>query len=193
MIWCKRLYRTTSFNTVLVLADQPPVNLLVEEATERYKIAKSKNSNWLGGEVGPGQLKEAKRELKIQLYSRWTREVDEMNLKDLRRVVLNGRIAPIVRSHILNFHSSQLLSRHGSFNFYLHHINRNPDDVCPFNDERETPGHILTECSGHHGLRTELRLTAKELEVSNWPFADLETASRIAKFAQLAILARNKQ
>lgn len=142
-------------------------------------------------ELKPYTLSEAKKAMKVKLYEKWTEEIGQCDLKRLQPIVLNGRIAPVIREFMLNFFTAQLLSGHGSFNSFLHKIKRSDTDQCPFGDGRETPEHILTECSGNNSFRLSLGLTNSDLELANWPFADPSTATKIAMFVELAFKSRN--
>lgn len=138
----------------------------------------------------PYTMQEAMRTIKIELYTRWTNEIEQTELKRLRLVVLNGKIAPVVRSHMLNFYSNQLLSGHGGFNSFLYKIRKSETEDCPFGDGRESPEHILLDCCGYNELRLQLKLSSADLDVCNWPTTDPNTATNVAVFAELAFKSR---
>lgn len=208
LVWYRRLYRTTSYVSALVLSDQPPINVLVEFAEDSYRIKKRGHSKWLNHDVEYGEgvtglprarmveelapytQDKAKKAIRTELFRRWATEIDRMNLKRLRPIVFNGRLSPVARDNILNFYSTQLLSGHGGFNSFLHYIKKSPTDQCPYGDGRETPEHILVECIGHADLRRSLALSIDDLNIEKWGTTDPRTAANIAKFAEQAVVAR---
>lgn len=139
-------YRTVSKGAVLVLARVPPVDLL---AVEREEIHRGKKEKTIG---------EAKWIARTSLLERWQKRWDEEKNGRWTHRLLPSISDWVNRKHgELNYHLTQALSGHGSFNAYLYKFKRKDSPKCDqCSNPKDDAEHTIFYCEAWRGQRQDL-------------------------------------
>lgn len=169
-------YRTVSAEAAFVLAGVPPLDLLVQERSDRHA----------------GMDKTQAREAMLACWQeRWT---------NCQKGAWTRRLIPDVvrwigRNHgELDFYLTQFLSGHGDFQAYLCRMHLSNTSDCRYCGEEDTPDHTVLECDRWYQLRRTYLLELGDTTMDNFVDVMLESARKweLVKGMVREILSRKK-
>ena len=142
LIWTCSAYCTVSKEQALLLANEPPISLIVKKATSLHQT-KMRNSSNLP-------------EMRKKHEQRILEAMDNLQTGALIRSVSLQSEAD--RGELVNYWTSQFLTGHGAFRGYLHRFGLAESPICRFCmlGAVETPNHILFICEQFDDIRAEL-------------------------------------
>lgn len=140
-------YRTLSTEAAVLLADTPPIDLLIEERTELYRRGK-----------------EERKRLRTEIIDRWQERWDNLEGKAAWTKELIPDVRPwIHRKHgEINYHLTQMLTGHGCFKAYLNKFGRAENGDCWYCGANDTARHTFFECDRWIEIRTRAEILIGE-------------------------------
>lgn len=129
-------YRTAPTEAILVVAEQPPVDLLVGEIDEIYNADKE-------------QKKQVRKEARLRTLQTWQHRWDENENEECK---WTKKLIPDIENWInrkhgdVNFFLTQALTGHGSFRAFTRYIGKTDDDECIYCGESDTALHTIFHC-----------------------------------------------
>ena len=179
-------YRTTSTDSLQVVAGQLPLDLEVQWSAVVKDFKSGRLTEAEKGERRESILDEWQTRWSGSEKGRWTFGL----LPDVRE-----RLSiPMVLDH----YTVQFLTGHGDFNDKLHSLRLVRSARCRCRAEAETVEHVLFRCERHEEIRERLRETLGD-DGGAWPCAPsefLKSRKRfeaLAKFARAAIVAKQDE
>lgn len=147
-------FRTISYEAATVIAGVIPICLQVEEDARCYERTRAGT---------PLTTKQIRAEERLATFSSWLSDWENTRVGGTRFTRWTHRVLPDIpqwqtRKHgEVNFHLCQVLSGHGFFRQYLHHMGftSSPDCTHCFGEE-ETAEHAMFTCPRFDGVRNEL-------------------------------------
>lgn len=146
---CIRGYRTISADAAAVLANSPPIDLLVTYRSLVYHVARGQVPPVFGPFkpiLGVDPADPIPQEWKTTIQDEW-----EKRWKNSDAGSWTHELFPTVRCRQrtelrLNFWLTQALSGHGVFGSYLFALRRRPSQACRCGAPEETPSHVFRFC-----------------------------------------------
>lgn len=170
LIRCTRAYRTISTSAAPVLAGVQRITDLVELAILRYHHRKGKSCVIDYTRYGPikGTLKEEAERLQTHQMNRWQESWDN-DSKGRTTYEFFPNLRDRMEATWINpdYHTSQLITGHGNFNWKLRKLGLKESSGCRCG-RVETSKHVTIHCTLLRELRRELQ-RAVENEEGTWP------------------------
>jgi hypothetical protein len=148
LIWCTSSYHSVSNNCLLVLADQPDINIEMSELLNRFHCSRSSN-----GLLSKPQLR---KQMWERIDERRFEHVSKMQLHpNIKGMLKEGRISQNFLMHI-DYWSTQLITGHGGLNAYLYKIGKAACSCCPCdNTSQQDNTHVIFDCKLVDKVRTK--------------------------------------
>ena len=153
-----RAHRTISYWASTVLANRPPLRLVIECRNWLYRFKNRKTLVW-GSNSRTGCSSQDKKELEtlfdIKIHAIWQHEWENCGVSTWTREVV-PRVPDMGCSVIkVNFYLSQGLTEHGAFGTYLKSIRKLPNDTCRCGRNKQSAAHVFKEWSRYNEGRPE--------------------------------------
>lgn len=153
-----RAYRTVSCEAACVLAGTPPWDFEAEVLASVYDL--SARVRQLGGRAMPEEVRRWRKAAQRVTFAKWRERLESPNSGHLTIAAIRPVLKRWVdRKHgALSFRMVQVLSGHGCFGKYLHHIaGREPTAEChQCGAPEDTARHTLVDCAGWAQERAQL-------------------------------------
>lgn len=150
-------YRTVSGKALQVITGTVPIDLLVEERRILF-------------ESGQGHLEGKRVEVRERSLERWQNDWDRLeNVAQWTKKLIPDIAKWVKCKHrCIDYHTTQILTGHGSFRTYTKRIGKTQDDNCIYCGETDTVEHTLLKCERWTRLRTCLEIEiGSKLTVGN--------------------------
>lgn len=143
-------YRTVSADAVGILADVPPIELLILERTEKYRGIEAATA-------------------KANLMQRWQTKWEQSTKgRWTYRLIPNLQIWINRRHKEIDYFLAQALSGHGCFRAYLYKRNRAESPNCVYCNAEDNVEHTLFVCNRWNAFRLEYELkTSRLFDIEN--------------------------
>lgn len=172
-------YRTSSWDSLCVIAGAIPVDILLVERRVKYQIQIGVDA-WINNVEIASNARDAIKRIKEQALDMWQAHWDS-STKGRTTYAYFGRVRERLEARWLqtNHHSMQVLTGHGNFRARLASFNLVDGENCRCGLP-ETSQHFLLECPRFEAQRVALREVIGDRE---WPEAARQLVSSAEAFA----------